>query len=548
LSDPSSGRSRLSGLTAIHVLLVVALAEVVINRIAVPMLRPLSGEPPWWHTLLDYAGLFLFYFAGTLAMLVLAARCISAFNRTRRIADLIGHATLLLATLITAIPLVVSVPESSNLVLAIAFAVAALAMVATVFGRHRDAGVQVGLPIVVIPLLLHSATVIGAKLVWPEDAIDGPGQALVRSGVLGLCLAALATPYCFAPRPFARAVVRPLPIVLAMSVAAIGAVLARLYYPIVAKASLLGLGIEINPVHADQRLALYLLALATLTWTISSCAIAGTQARRTIGAGLALIVLGGYGFAWPQHFLLPLLGIALIVDSARGVREQELEAMPFTSDAPPVADATWSAYISAITRGLRDTVGEAHSLTTRGEGGLVSTVIVAEVNGLPVRTRIERIAGRVLALDVVIGRDVDEVRGSTVTMWAIPLRGMGANPPGPPAAPIFRTGDLEFDARFKVRGNAAAFAKLFDDGARAKAITTLDGWLAYWEHEGVRYRVYPGRGAPLDHPLPLSDLALGRVPPNAERLVAVIELLVQAGGRVIEPRPAIAEPTELEAS
>ena len=66
---------RVSGLTAIHVLLLVALLEVAINRIAVPMLRPSGGVPPPWHTYLDYAGLFLFYFAGTLAALLLGVRC-----------------------------------------------------------------------------------------------------------------------------------------------------------------------------------------------------------------------------------------------------------------------------------------------------------------------------------------------------------------------------------------------------------------------------------------------------------------------------------------
>src|SRR5687767_9267305 len=62
-----------SKITAIHVLLVVALLEVVINRVAVPMLRPPVGLPPAWHTALDYLGLFLFYFAGTLAAFVILA-------------------------------------------------------------------------------------------------------------------------------------------------------------------------------------------------------------------------------------------------------------------------------------------------------------------------------------------------------------------------------------------------------------------------------------------------------------------------------------------
>jgi hypothetical protein len=153
----------------------------------------------------------------------------------------------------------------------------------------------------------------------------------------------------------------------------------------------------------------------------------------------------------------------------------------------------------------------------------------------------------VLALDVVLGRELDELRAATLTVWAIPARGLGVSPHGPPATPLLRTGDPHFDERFKTRGSLPAFRGLFDDGLRARAVATLDGWLAYWEREGLRYRVYPGRGAPLDHPMPLSDLALGRIPPTAERLVAVIELLVDLAVRGVEPAPPQAEPVELDA-
>lgn len=527
-------------------LLVVALAEVAIERVALPMLRPESGELSLWLVVLDYFGLFLFYFTGCLAALVIFARSISAIEAARGLRDIVAHATLGLAALIAAVPLVVSIPEWTSVVIGIAFGVALVAMVANVFGKNRDVGVQIGLPIIVLPLLLHTVALIGAEFIWTENTIDGPGQTLVKVGVIGLCLAGLATPYCFAPRPFAHSVTRPAPVVFAMVIAAIGAVLARLSYAKVAKASLLAIGIEMTPGQADQKLALYLLAVATLGWTLGSCAIARSQARRTIGAGLALIILGGYGFHWSHHHLLPLLGVALIADAARRVREEELEALPFIAEAPPIADSTWSTYIGAITSGLRRSLDGVHSLTTRGEGGLTSSIIVGDAKGLPVRTRIERIEGSVLALDIVIGREIDEVRGSTLTVWAMPKRGMGANPPGPPAAPIFKSGDVAFDERFRARGNAVEFDRMFAGDARAKAVTTLDGWFAYWIGEGVRYRVYPGRGAPLDHPLPLSDLALGRVP-TAERLVAVVELLVELGARVIDPPPPAAEPAELDA-
>src|SRR5689334_5965012 len=38
---------------AIRILLGVAAAEVLVNRVAVPLLRPGPGVPPWWHTGLD---------------------------------------------------------------------------------------------------------------------------------------------------------------------------------------------------------------------------------------------------------------------------------------------------------------------------------------------------------------------------------------------------------------------------------------------------------------------------------------------------------------
>ena len=56
--------------------------------------------------------------------------------------------------------------------------------------------------------------------------------------------------------------------------------------------------------------------------------------------------------------------------------------------------------------------------------------------------------------------------------------------------------------------------------------------------------MYPGRGAPLDHPMPLSDLALGRAA-SPERLIAIIELLVDIAVRgVLIAQPAA--PTALD--
>jgi hypothetical protein len=541
-----SARRFAGGLAPVHILLLVAFLEVAINRVAVPMLRPLKGTPPTWHTVLDYGGLFLFYFAGTLAAVLLGVRVVEGLRGSRTIRDVIANGALAVASALAAIPLLIDPPPSLSFVLELAFAVAVLALVATTIEPGRDIGTQLGAITLAVPLLLHSLNALGAKLLWPDNAFDGPGADIQRAGVMALCGAALLSPYVFAPRPFARAVTRPGPVVIAMAIAAIGAVAARTWYPIVAKGAALAIGVELNQSHADPRLALYLLAIATLAWTLASCAIAHSASRRMIGAGITFVILGGYGFRWPNHYLLPLFGLALVAQAVKHVREEELAALPLTSDTPPITDTAWSSYIASVKSGLERTLRDVHTLTTRGDGGLASSVIIGEKDGLSVRTRIERIEGSVIALDVILGREIDELRGATLTLWAIPPRALGINPAGPPAQPLLRTNDTTFDQRFKTRGSRAALDKLFDDGLRARVIATLDGWLAYWEPEGLRYRVYPGRGAPLDHPMPLSDLALGRSA-SPERLIAIIELLVEIAGRGVTLAPA-EPPTTLEAA
>ncbi len=539
-----SARRFAGGLAPVHILLLVAFLEVAINRIAVPMLRPLKGTPPAWHTVLDYAGLFLFYFAGTLAAVLIGVRVVEHLRVSRTLREWIASGSLAAASLLAAIPLVVAAPPALVFLLELTFALAIISLVVLGIGRGRDAGAQLGLVTLAIPLLLHTVTVLGAKYLWPEGAFDGPGPAVTRAGVMALCGAALVSPYVFAPRPFARAVTRPMPVVIAMAIAAVGAVAARTWYPTVAKGASLAIGVELNQVQADPRLALYLLAIATLAWTLASCAIAQSQARRAIGAGIMFVILGGYGFRWPNHYLLPLFGIALVAHAVRRVREEELAALPLTSDTPPIADTAWSGYIASVKSGLERTLANVHTLTTRGDGGLASSVIIGDREGLSVRTRIERIEGSVIALDVIVGREIDELRGATLTLWAIPPRALGVNPAGPPASPLIRTNDTTFDDRFKTRGSRAALDKLLDDGLRARVAATLDGWLAYWEPEGLRYRVYPGRGAPLDHPMPLSDLALGRAA-TSERLIAIIELLVDIATRgVVTETPSA--PTTLD--
>jgi hypothetical protein len=537
----------------VRVLLVLAVLEVVVNRVGLRILAPADGHSPaGWYQLLDYGGLFLSYFTGTLAVALLGARAIAAALLARGVRDAIAQVVILLAAGVFAAEILLDAPEWLAIAGEAVFGAAVLASLANAFGRGRDLGAQIGMVTLALPLLLHTTGAFGVHFRW-ENVSSEPARALAGFGVLALALAALVSPYCFAPRPFARSVAKPAPIIVAMALAACGAVASRMIYPLLVPVINQAVGVQLAIEHPDSSLAIYLLSFATLAWTLVSCAIAPTASRRQIGAGIALVVLGGNAYRWPIHFLLPLVGIAIIGEAVRHVRDEELAHTPIAQVTPPIADAAWGAYITAVAaalagRGLNPdgsaaegqrgsiarSFGGIHTLTTRGEGGLVTTVIVAEQGGLPVRTRIERFDGAVLALDVVVGREIDEVRGATFTLWSVPARALGINPSGPPAAPLTKIGDAELDERYRLRGNAAQFHALFDEGLRGRAGTLLAGWLAYWERDGLRYRIYPGRGSPMDLPLPLSDLGMGK-PASTERFVALIELLAEAGARGVVP-------------
>jgi hypothetical protein len=164
-------------------------------------------------------------------------------------------------------------------------------------------------------------------------------------------------------------------------------------------------------------------------------------------------------------------------------------------------------------------------VSVRGEGEHTSTVVVTERRGVPVRLRIERMARAVVVIDIVYGREIDAGRSAT---WSIVSRG-GGHPEPPPAGPLARVDDAPFDERFRARGDLESLKKMLDDGVRAQAAASLDGWLAYWDGQSLRHRVFPGQGAPLDVPIPLSQLAMEKraTPESAERLVRIIELCAE---------------------
>lgn len=544
-------RDRRSLSTLELVLLAAVAAEVMVGRLLVHGLekKPIFIKgvapkivPPTWFVALDYLALFLIYFVALMGVIVLAltARELAAASgrgRTlTRVHHIVGGATAAALAAIAAFAAVVE-PGAVQTLLHVALLLLAVHQVVRVWTARGDLGAALGLTLCAAPIILYCAASLFSAELWTEDQLLG-GDAKARLGTLArgaLALAAIASPYCLAPRPFTRSMTRILPFAIALVVAGLGATALRVDYLATVKAVNNVLGLDLRIDAPQDQIALYLLAFATITWTVVACATAASPARRRLGCGLGLLVLAGYGFAWPAAFVTAGVGLVLMGDGAVRVRDEERAG--FVPVTPAIDDEAWQGFVGHIVAALRRLAGDdaaVSAVSVRGEGEHTSTVVVTERRGIAVRLRVERLARAVVVVDVVCGREVDAGRGAT---WTIAARGgglgTGVHPEPPAAGAVVRADDAPFDERFRSRGDRAALLRMLDDGLRARAAASLDGWVAYWDGQSLRHRVFPGQGAPMDHPIPLSQLALERraAPELVERLILVLELCAEIAAR-----------------
>jgi hypothetical protein len=553
LSSRRTGSAQVFG--PVHLLILVAVSELVVTRLAVERLRPGKNEPiPSWFETTEYLGRFLHYLGTCLAIGVLALKVWDMLRDRDPLPGWRGIGRVALATLLTifavlaTITVVIDPPNALSFAFQTSWAVAIAACLALAFARREDLGVTVGMLVVALPLLVHYAFHFAGFVVLTEDEVFD--RSLDRSaadwGLDVMVLSALLSPYCFAPRPVARSLTRVPPIVAAMLLGGLGAMLVRHDYLDALQLGRLFTGIDLlqGGGVSQNDLALYLLAMSTLIWTLTSCTVADAPARREIGIGLGLVILGGHGFEWPLHFLLGLLGLVVILDAAERVRDEE-SPRALRPRTPRIDDQAWDGWVAALAAALRkDDPGEIKTVTVRGDEESATTLIVGERHGVPFKARFGRLAGALVSIDVVCGREVAETTRATFTLHARPDGTEEPHPSPPPAAPALQLDDAGFSARFRSRGDEAQLRALFDEPLRARAAALLDGWVAWWEATSLRFRVYPAIGAPLDHPVPISDLAL-RGAGHVERMLGVIDLMTVSAARGL-PAEEEAPPTVLE--
>ncbi len=542
-------------LDLVALLLFLVVLELVLNRLAVPVLRP-SGQkaPPDWHRNLDLVGLFCFHLATALALGVAAFK---VWTRTvapgfvRPLKPLVALTGIVFLAMSTWVVFASSSPALAFRLEACFVAMLA-ALTVTLVASRADLRTTLGVVLLLLPFTLHF---YGTFRLHVLAGIDDSPELFGRLQDIGqhsVALAAIGAPVLLGPRPLMRAIARPGPMVISAFVASIGAVILRKHYEVGMELAERGLGMDIGPGAPPETMALYVSAAAAAVWTVASCITSESSARRSIGLGLALVIAGGYGFAWPLQYLCGAVGLFTIAGGALRVRDEEnLAAVPPARfSTPPIADRVWEAYVKNLVTAL------AARLETQRAGDREETTLAGTRAGLPFVLRLTRGIGRTVgagavgagleSVELVFNRtDAEagaptEAPGWTMLARAENVLAAGSHPPPPTVAgPRAQTGDPVFDGRFRLQDAAGLTARLLDDGLRARAAATLDGWVAIWPERALKYRVHPGRGAPLDHPVPVTELAF-RAPaePVVDRLVGVVDLLAELAARSLPPGSA----------
>ena len=515
-------------------LLIAVTVEALLGRVIVKGLEkkpqvvrgvPEKLVPPAWYVALDYVALFLLYFVTVAGVLTLVVGRLEA--RSRSAGGISGTLQLAIGGVCTLVLAAAVAGGATNhggppwLVLGALVGLAGFVVVSTAAAaltrRGPSATLAAGVALVAVPVIAWAMIALLTRRLWTEAEIfDGEARASFQSWTrLALVVAALLSPYLLAPRPFTRTILRVVPLVAALAVASVGAVMLRVDYLSTVSAINRALGLDLEPRAASQFIAFYLLAFATLAWTIAACLTAGTPARRRLGVGLALVIAAGLGFPWPMNFAVAAVGLLAMADAALDAeREERTGWAPVT---PVIDDEHWHGFVGQVVTALRDGGGDASAVSVRGEHGQIATVVLTERRGVPVRLCINRIAGSVVSLDLICGRE--SARAPT---WSVVARRPPGHPEAPGAGAPISLDDPGFDLDFRCRGDRAALAAALDGAARAELRDGLEGWLAGWTGEAVRHRVYPGHGAAIDHLLPLSTLAARRKAPVTE-LAALLD-------------------------
>ncbi|MSP63930.1 MAG: hypothetical protein EXR72_27025 [Myxococcales bacterium] len=458
---PRPGRKRsLREPSLLAVLCIAVLLELLTRRLLGRLLHiDLLAPPGWLRDSADFVGLFFFHVASllgaALAVLGLAHLLIFPSVIPRGAKAAVGALAIAFMPLL-GVAVWRPLPSVFALYLEASFTALILLIMLGGWLSPGKPRVKLGLFVLALPLALHFAW----SLMGHQGASSSERARFVFwLGEVATVAAGLAAPPCFLPhRPRLRVA-----LLGAFAAMAAAGVLAWRSWDIASRLVAYGFGLEL-PMGA-LGMALYVVALGAWTLTVLALLLEPGAARLR-GYGVLLIGLSGFRHDLPFQIAALMVGFLAVVESLGREAPQATVAM-FRALAQRMAVALGAAHIEV---GGAEGYETARMRVTQGEESL--------------EVALGRQAGAIAHAEVVIGHAPSEEAPP------MSLGRRGTPRLGRTRGDEVATGDLAFDEAFRIfdSRHLTERDRVLDDDLRPRLIAELDGWLAVWPGEGVRYR------------------------------------------------------------
>ncbi len=469
--------ARAGNLTA--ALVVVALLELALNRLGGRLFFPRAtlslGGGSRASGALAAAGPFLFQLTAVLSLLVLVA----AFAGLLRRGEIYPRATRFSVAFIALVFVIFDaqallrgqLPPRLFVYLETSYGFLALLTAIAVLSTRAPARVKVGIALFALPGALHAAAILGAGL----GHGDGAAAAFAAAGEAALVVAALSAPLLL-PLPAIRDRRWPLPLGVATGATVLFACVLWLRFDLAQASALYGLRMELPPPRSVAGLAY---VVAFFAWWLAVTQLFLEKGGMRLAAyGLGLLALGGYDAGSPVELSLSLLGLlALAVGEVRAVQAGE-------PGRPRIAVADWRAFVGRLATAAGDGTQPDESrpqAVLAEEGELEVTRIQTYRRGYPILVKLMRRRSALVELDATVGSVGRELPDGSVERHR---RWLERNPEHRLKLPRLKTGDVNFDQKFSVHGQAP----LQDGELRHRIARQLgDGVLTVWNGHAARY-------------------------------------------------------------
>jgi len=569
-------------LPLVPTLLLAVLAELVVHRIGLQLLKPevLQPETEVFRLFNEGIGPVVFFFASFVALACCAWLLVNVilddglFLVSWRI--VLGLAACVFLPVATVGVLVstagLKAPSRSLLelhpYLNVTFVTMALVVASGVLLRRGPVLPKVGLVLLLVPLLLfayfsdRTARIIGDPAATRSFYQQLRDAALYpRYGLLWLSAVGLWSFVFFYPliglveregpaptgafarlvgalRSCGRALFELGPLLTALATALIFGVFVKLSYQTAVKVVEAGFAYNL-PAPSTRGLLvvasvfLFTLTLAGLAWRPGP--------TRLAAVGLLAVVVAGFRLAQPLHdlrltaplyYLLGAVGL-LALGQAIARAWDLAEEVALASATPAVEDSRWRQLLESLAASLAPSPQERPCISVTAHHATEISLVEGPWRGADLSIRFGRRSRRLLSLTIVLGQEPDERADWTATLAERGTRTPGSDEP---------------ERRLEVHDRARLSDRLLQESVVERLQQSLRGRVDIWHGLGLRYRAVGQWSVDLAEVIPLAQLASseaqdGDVPLG--RLLALCDLLfdlahlagVEGAGHDVAPSP-----------